>query len=99
MKKSKILKPCNIVSSQKTLESLKKALEEGVFKSEITLESLLKDNCKLAKELWGEEIISITNPLFGNGFKIEAFKHHLNQIAQLISQNDDIQEYINKTKI
>lgn len=80
-----------------TFEEMKKAFPDA--EEIITLDSLLKDNCKLAKELWGEEIVTMTDYLFGNEFKFLAFQYHLNQIADLISKGGSIQEYIDKTKI
>lgn len=85
-----------------TFEEMKKAFPDG--EELITIDSLIKDNCKLAKELWGNEIVCelcftrICNRCCGSNF-MSAYLVRLHDILDELIDGGSIQEYINKTKI
>ncbi len=85
-----------------TFEEMKKAFPDA--EEIITLDSLLKDKCKLAKELWGVKMIcdlcfkSIFNRCCGANF-MPAYQARLHDILDEVISGNNIQEYIDKTKI
>ena len=74
----------------------------------ITLDSLLKDNCKMAINIWGEPIITSCEKDCKNhdglnpnniGHAHGGCLYHLHKLLDFLIYGGSIQEYIDKTKI